>query len=710
MSTTTQESPDLLTARELRLRLAVDVGGTFTDLVIEDERGALELHKSSTTPDDPVQGVMNVLGVAESARETDLEMLLGQTDLFIFGTTRATNAILTGNTARTAFLTTKGHPDVLLFREGGRVDTFDNTRKYPGPYVPRALTYEVTERIGSGGEIVTPLDEELVISIIQELATRDVEAVAVCFLWSIVNPSHEERVGELLHEYLPRIPVTLSHVVNPALREYRRASSAAIDASLKPLMTDHLARLENELRQAGFGGRLVVVTSAGGVLDADEVARAPIHSIGSGPASAPVAGRFYALVDAQSDTAIVTDTGGTSYDVSLVRRGRIPTTRETWLGDLFQGHITGFPSVDVKSIGAGGGSIAWVDDGGLLHIGPQSAGAVPGPICYGRGGTQVTVTDASLVLGYIDPEYFLGGTMALDAESARRGVKDQLADKLGLDVVEAASAVLRLTTEHMVRAIESITLNQGIDPREAVLVAGGGAGGLNAVAIARQLGCEQVLVPPVAAVLSAAGELIAELTADYASTLHTTSSDFDADGVGATLSHLQQQCNDFISRSGVGALESAVTFTVEARYADQAWELDLPVRTPGPIDESWVTALSGDFHALHREVFAVNDPGALVEFVTWRARAQCRLRSDEPPGRPETGRGSHAGTRRIYFPVTGFVNAAVYDFAEMRPGAWVEGPAVIESPVTTVVLDPSARAQGAPTGSLVITSGIGGKL
>ena len=244
--------------------------------------------------------------------------------------------------------------------------------------------------------------------------------MAVCLLWSIVNPVHELRVGELLEQHLPGVPYTLSHALNPSLREYRRASSAAIDASLKPLMTRYLAALEERLRDAGLEGRLLVVTASGGVLDADTMAAAPIHSINSGPAMAPVAGRYYAEREAGATTAVIADTGGTSYDVSLVRRGRIPWTRETWLGRQYESDITGFPSVDVKSIGAGGGSIAWVDDGGLLHVGPESAGADPGPACYARGGVHPTVTDAALVLGYIDPGYFLGGAIALDVQAARQ--------------------------------------------------------------------------------------------------------------------------------------------------------------------------------------------------------------------------------------------------------------------------------------------------
>jgi N-methylhydantoinase A len=685
------------------VRLAVDTGGTFTDLVVEDERGQFSLYKSATTPDDPVCGVLDVLDIAARDREMERTEFLDVADLFIHGTTRAINAILTGATAKTALLTTKGHPDILLLREGGRTEPFNFTREYPDPYVPRSLTYEVPERVRATGEIVRPLDEFAVVSTFETLGQRGVEAVAVCLLWSIVNPAHELRIGQLLDTHLPGVPYTLSHQLNPSLREYRRASSTAIDASLKPIMTTYLASLEDRLRAAGFQGRVLVVTSAGGVLDARAVAQAPIHSIGSGPAMAPVAGRHYAQVDAGADTVVIADAGGTSYDVSLVRRGRIPWTRETWLGQPYLGHMTGFPSVDVKSIGAGGGSIAWVDEGGLLHVGPQSAGAVPGPACYGRGGSEPTVTDASLVLGYLDPHYFLGGSIELDVDAATRAIERRVATRLALGTREAAAAVLKLTTERMVRAIEEITLSQGIDPRVGVLVGGGGAAGLNAVAIARRLGCSRVIIPHVAAALSAAGALMSDLAADYAATVVTTSGNFDFDTVNRVLSELDGKCHEFISGPGVGALQSEIEFTAEARYPHQIWELEVPLQISRFAEDADVEQLRCDFHALHKEVFAIDDPESPIEIVTWRARVRCRLHKEASNVSPPVDRTRLDVTRSVYFAGVGEVDANVRFFEAMEPERPLEGPAIIESPVTTVVLEPGASALRSPYGSLVIS-------
>ena len=690
------------------MRFAVDTGGTFTDLVVDDGSGRLRLFKSSTTTADPIQGVLDVLSLAASDYGLDRAGLLGRGELFIHGTTRAINAVLTGATARTAFLTTKGHPDVLLFREGGRRDLF-NWRDYPDPYVPRALTFEVPERIGAQGEIVVPLDEPAVVELCGRLAGLRIEAVAVCLLWSTVNATHEQRVGALLEQHLPGVPATLSHALNPTLREYRRASSAAIDASLKPVMSAYLRGLDARLAEAGFRGRVLVVGSGGGLLDAEAMAEAPIHSLGSGPAMAPVAGRHYARLDAGAETVVVADTGGTSYDVSLVRRGRIPWTRETWLGEPYMGHMTGFPSIDVKSIGAGGGSIASVDAGGLLHVGPASAGAEPGPACYGRGGTRPTVTDACLVLGYLDPAYFLGGAMPLDLDAARRALDEHVAQPLGLDLHRAAAAVLEVATEHMAQAIEEITVAQGIDPREAVLIGGGGAAGLNAVAIARRLGCARILIPDTAAALSAAGALMSDLRSEHAATFPATTATLDLSAANRVLAGLVERCEAFAAGPGAGALETRIELSAEARYPSQNWEIDVPlrgVRFEGPDD---VARLREDFHATHRELFAIDDPESEVEIVGWRARVSCRLRDPATAAAVTPARRTEPAVRRAWFRDAGLLDAAVVRLEELALGESIGGPAIIESAVTTVVVEPGASAERTASGGLSIVPGSGGR-
>ncbi len=685
------------------MRLACDTGGTFTDLVVEDDH-EIQLFKASTTPDDPVRGVLDALQLAATHYGLERSEFLSHASMFIHGTTRAINAILTGNTAKTAFLTTEGHPDVLVIREGGRIEPFNFTVAYPEPYVPRRLSFEIPERVDAEGRVVTPLNEAAVLNVIEHLKELKVEAVGVCLLWSVMNGAHERRIGELLAERLPDVAVTLSHVLNPTIREYRRASATVIDASLKPLMFRYLDGLTNRLRQAGFAGRTLMVTSQGGVMDAEAVARAPIHSINSGPAMAPVAGRFYAKRDGGHSMAIVADTGGTSYDVSLVRDGRIPWTRETWLGQRFRGHMTGFPSVDVKSIGAGGGSIAWVDSGGLLQVGPKSAGSTPGPAAYGKGGTEPTVTDCSLILGYIDPDFFLGGAMALDREAAVAALEEKVASKLGLPVEETAAAVLALATEKMVGAIDEITINQGIDPTTAVLIGGGGAAGLNAGAVGRRLGCAGVLIPETGAVLSAAGALMSELSSEYAQMLFTTSDRFAFDKVDQVLARLASRCETFAEGPGEGALDVITEFSVEARYPHQIWEIEVPIASGRVLLQADLDALKSAFHETHKSIFEISDPASEVEFVTWRAKVRCRLReggSGFLPNPKDTGPMLTA--RKVYFGATGWVEAPVTRFEAMRPGEPVAGPAIIESSFTTVVVDPGTVAVRTEGGGLRMT-------
>lgn len=687
------------------MRFSVDTGGTFTDLVVEREDGGFILFKSPTTPDDPVRGILSAFDLAAAAMGLDRRELLGRGRSLIHATTSAINATITGSTARTAFLTTQGHPDILVLREGGR-DRFNEVREYPEPYVPRALTFEVVERIDSQGRVLVPLDEQALRRVIEQVSSKHVEAVAVCLLWSIVNPSHEDRIGQFLEQYLPGVPYTLSHRLNPTLREYRRASSAAIDASLKPLMGAYIGGLERRMRDTGFAGRLLLVTSSGGVLDAAEVAEAPIHAIRSGPSMAPVAAGYYVALDDRADAIVVTDTGGTSYDVSLVRRGVIPWTRETWLGLEFHSHMTGFPSIDVRSIGAGGGSIAWIDEGGLLHVGPQSAGAVPGPACYARGGSKPTVTDASLVLGYIDPGYFLGGTMPLDVGSAVRALDEHVGGPLRFFTHEAASAVLQVVTENMVQLIEEIALNRGVDPRGAVLLGGGGAAGLNAVAIGRRLGCRLVVIPQAGPVLSAVGALLSDLTRDFDAVFMTRSDRFDHDGVNRVLGELEERCRSFIAGPGAGSVGSTIELSAHIRYPSEIWELEVPFRTRRITNDDDLRQLCEGFHAQHRDVFGTRDPGSPIVVIGWRARARCRYREAAAVATDGKAPGSErGGMRRAYFREKGMVDARVRQFEGLRSGERLVGPAIVESAMTTVVVDPGAALERSTHGSLLIEPG-----
>jgi N-methylhydantoinase A len=520
-----------------------------------------------------------------------------------------------------------------------------------------------------------------------------------------MNPVHELRVGELLSQHLPGIPTTLSHQLNPCLREYRRASSTCIDASLKPVMTAYIAGLRRRIEDAGFNGRVLIVTSSGGALDAEDVAATPIHSLNSGPAMAPVAGRYFAELDTQSPMAIVADTGGTSYDVSVVRRGRIPWTRESWLGEPYFGHMTGFPSVDVRSIGAGGGSIAWVDEGGLLHVGPESAGADPGPACYARGGTRPTLTDACVVLGIIDPHYFLGGRVKLDRKAAVQALQTHVGARLGTSENETAAAVVRLATERMVSAIEAITVHKGIDPRQAVLVGGGGAAGLNVVAIARRLGCAEIIVPTLGPALSAAGALISDLTRMFESIGQTTDTAFDYARVNRILQELEARCRAFIEGPGAGSTDQSIEFSVEARYPHQVWELEVPMHTSRIGTDSDLRRLSADFHRVHRDVFAIADESSMIEFESWHARARCRLQEPARPEVRQTSTGRPASRRSVFLPDRGDTPMDVWRLDSLPLSTSMRGPTIVESETTTVLIEPDVTFVLQPSGTLHMSFG-----
>jgi len=671
---------------------------------VENDDGSLSMYKTSTTPEDPILGVLDALRIAADAKSQSLSALLAKADMFVHGTTHALNAIIESKVAKTAFLTTQGHPDILVLREGGRADPFDHTMAYPDPYIPRALTFEVPGRVNSAGEIVERMDEDAVVEVLQELEMQQVEAIGVCLLWSVSNPEHELRLGELITQYLPNTPFSLSHILNPTIREYRRASATCIDASLKPLMGQYLSSLSGRLQDSGFEGRILIMTSQGGMMDGGELARTPISAINSGPSLAPIAGREIVAREGDARNIIVADTGGTTYDVSLVRENRVPLSQETWLGQPYFGHMTGFPSVDVKSVGAGGGSIARIDNGGVLHVGPQSAGATPGPACYQRGGHQPTVTDACVVLGYIDPDYFLGGTMELDKKSACESITSSLAEPLGMSTESAALAVVELVTENMVQAILDITVNQGIDPKGAVLVGGGGAAGLNSVLIARRLGCKQLIFPELSAALSAAGGLICDLSADFRASLFASTREFDYQNVNEVLRNITAKCDRFIEESGARSVTQSIEYSVDARYENQVWTLEVPL-TKGQFDSNHdIEAFVESFHAAHESTFAVRDPRSDVEIVNWMAKASCKLLNNGIGylAVTEMRQAQSTTSRMAHFAEVGEIDTAIHHFDSLAVGVTMEGPVIIETPFTSIVIDPFATFQRTENRSLIV--------
>jgi N-methylhydantoinase A len=687
-------------------RISVDTGGTFTDVVIADAHGIKAIGKALTTPQRIFEGMRAAIEVAAQDLGRSGKVVLSTTDMLIYGTTRATNAVVTQSTAKTAFLTTRGFRDILVLKEGGKYDPHDYSYDYPPPYIPRRYTFEIDERIDAQGNIVRPLDQNQAREVVRTLVQRRFEAVAVCLLWSIVNNRHEVEIAKLIERELPGVPYTLSHELVPIVREYRRASTTAIDASLKPLMQRHLREMEADLRAAGFSGELLIGTSAGGCQHVTEVAGRPVTMLKSGPAMAPVAGKAYVTIEDLGRDAIVCDTGGTTFDVGLVRDGDLVYTRDSWLGRRWLGHMVAMSSVDVRSIGAGGGSIAWIDAGGLLRVGPQSAGAVPGPACYGAGGDQPTVTDACVVLGWFDPDYFNGGRMKLDGAAAQR-VVEKLARELGRSVPATAFAIITIANELMIKAIHEITVSEGVNPRESVIVAGGGAAGLNILPIARELGCSTTILPKTASAMSACGMQYSDIVFEQTRSRVTMSGSFDRDGVNAALAEIDAALEKF--RANLQGAERANVhkeFLVEARYKSQVWELDTPLpvarfRTPKD-----VAALVEAFHSVHDRVYAVRDEQSEVECVNWRGRIAIRLSKPARPVRKRiAARKPKPWARRAaYFGPEDLRKTPVFRGSELAPGALIAGPAIIEEPTTTIVVYPKMSATVSPSGHYILRS------
>ncbi|WP_131113482.1 hydantoinase/oxoprolinase family protein [Lichenihabitans psoromatis] len=688
----------------MSFKISVDTGGTFTDVVVSDPSGAFTIGKALTTPDRIFEGMRGAITAAAEQMNLSFEHLLAESDILIYGTTRATNAIVTKTVAKTAFLTTRGFPDTLVLKEGGKFRPHDFSQDYPEPYIPRRYTFEIDERVGSSGTILTPIDIDQVRETLDTLKSRDFQAIAVCFLWSVLNPAHEEAVGTLIEERLPGVTYSLSSRLIPIMREYRRASATAIDASLKPLMQRHLRELESDLGAAGYRGNIFVSTAAGGCNSIAALVERPIFTIGSGPAMAPIAGITYSRMEGLGEDVIICDTGGTTFDVGVVRGGSLTYNRDTWLGPRYTGDLLGIAAVDMRSVGAGGGSIAWIDDGGLMRVGPQSAGAMPGPACYGRGGTLPTVSDAAAVLGYFDPDYFLGGRMTLDMGAARQAMIE-VSTTLKLTIEETAWRILTLAGDLMMRAIVDVTINEGINPRESSIVAGGGAAGMNIMLIAKELGCDHVVLPKTASALSAAGMQYADIVAEEVGSLYSLSNRFDFERVNALLDMLEARVLGVRDKLPGQVGESSLEFYGEARYQAQVWELDTPFPdTPLPSrrfrSQEDLTSYTENFHALHDRIFAVKDLGSAVETVSWKVRLTIKL--DAPATRHvsvvASGTPTPSGHRRCFFGEAEPVDTPIYKASDIHPGHTIVGPAIIEEPTTTLVVYPTMSVHVGSTG------------
>ena len=682
------------------MRISIDTGGTFTDLVCEDKKNNLKIFKVPTTPENPSIGILNGLKQIATSYKKNFTDFLSDIDTIIHGTTHAINAIVTNKIAKTAFLCTKGHPDTLLFREGGRIEIFNFTVEYPDPYVPRSLTFEVPERTNYDGSISENLDKNHLKKIILKLKKLKIESVAVCLLWSTINPYHEKQIGEVIKNELPNIPFSLSHEVNPTLREYRRASSTCINASLKPIMSKYLKKLKELLFLNGFNGELLMITSQGGIKDINSIMEFPIHLINSGPSMAPVAGNFYLKKSKYFKQGIVTDLGGTTFDISLIKNNKIPRTRETWIGEKYRGHMTGFSSIDIRSIGAGGGSIAWIDKGGMLHVGPESAGANPGPVCYDKGGEKTTVTDAALILGILNSDFFLGGNIKLNKNLALKSIKN-ISKKLGMNEYDTALSILDVVTQNMAQEIKSLTIHQGINPSEAIIIAGGGASGINILNLAKNLGCKSILIPDMGPVISASGAVIAELTDEFSITYPSKLNNLDLKLTNKILKELFNKCNKFAKTNVKNSISHKIDFFIEAKLTDQVWEIEVPITLNKKFSIN-KELIKKEFNKKYLSLFEVVDLDSEIEIIQWNAKISCKTSRTNLLMEREFSKKSKFNYRNVYIKNEGFKKIQILNFNQLIYDKIYKGPNVIETPFTSIFIDRSSEIKLNKNNSLEI--------
>jgi N-methylhydantoinase A len=669
-------------------RVGVDIGGTFTDLVTIAD-GSVRVHKTPSTPEHPERGVLNGL---DGVSETD-GIEPADVGFFGHGTTVATNAVLEGEWADTALVTTEGFRDVLEIGRQARPDIYDFQAEKPTPVVERDRRYEVTERLDERGDVHERLDEASVEAIADDLA--DVDSVAVSLLYSFENGAHERRVRELLEAQGVDASFSLSSRVLPEIREYERTLTTSLNAALKPVMDSYISRLGSRIAEEGVDADLKIMQSNGGIITADAARDRPVNTLLSGPAGG-VQGATYVAGLAGIEDCITMDMGGTSCDVSLVQGGDPLVTTDVEVGE----YPVSVPMIDIHTVGAGGGSIAWIDAGGALRVGPKSAGAEPGPVCYGRGGQRPTITDAHATLGRIDPSRFLDGASPDDAVAA--AMREHVADELDMGVQEAAQGILDVANANMARALRVVSVERGYDPREFGLVAFGGAGPLHAAGLARELEIPRVVVPRTAGVLSALGLLISDVLYDFSTSKVRSWPEVDPETLAEPFAEFRSRGRDRLAAESQTGEDAVFERSADLRYAGQSFELTVPV-PEGEIDEATLDAIVERFHDKHRKRYGHAYEDEPVELVTLRLRARGVV--ETPDLRPEPVDGSVDDaireTRDVVY--DGRTHATrIYDRGSLPTGASFDGPAVVEGRESTVVVHPEQEASVDEYGTLLV--------
>jgi N-methylhydantoinase A len=671
-------------------RVAIDIGGTFTDLVHLDEgTGLVGVAKAATTPGRFEDGVMDALD------EADLDGV----GFLAHGTTVIINALTERSGARTALITTRGFRDVLEIQKANRPDLYNLLYRKPEPFVRRRLRLEVDERVTYKGEVLTPLDEDGVRAAVDEARALGAEAIAICFLHSYANPSHERRAAEIVREEWPEAAVTASHELTSEWREYDRASTVVLDAYVKPVASRYLAALAVRLEEAGVpSSTRYCMQSNGGVSRVDVAAQTPINLVESGPVGGVIgAAEIGRLID--EPNLITLDIGGTTAKASLVEQGtvRLAVDYHIERTPSFAGYPIKVPVVDIVEIGAGGGSIAWIDPAGALRVGPRSAGADPGPACYGRGGTAPTVTDANLIAGRINPEYFLGGRVAVDVGRARTALSP-LAERLNVTVDAAALGVIRIANANMIHLLKLVSVRRGRDPRDFALVAFGGAGAMHACALARELKVPRVIVPPSPGHFSAWGMLTSDLRHDVAQTRVGRTDRFSEADLAEIWRVLEARLLETFAEEGLDATHVTFARSADLRYAGQEHTVNVPIAAGAAAGET-----VADFHGLHQARYAFSLSSA-VEFVNFRVAGSGAVRKPELRRLVQNGDAGSAvkGVRDVDFDALGRHQAKLYEREELGAGAALDGPAVVEEPAASTVVFPGQRLRVDLLGNLVI--------
>ena len=665
------------------MRIGIEIGGTFTDAITVDAGNTVVRAKVPSTPADLSVGVLNALRTAVGTASGDVAEI-------VHGSTVATNALLERKGARLGLITTLGFRDVLLIQRQERDDIYDLFYRKADPLIPRERTREVPERVSASGELIEELDEQAMRLAVEELVDQhEIDMLVVSFLFSFADPRNERRARAVAAEVAPELRVLLSSDVAPIFREYERTSTTAVSAFVEPVVSSYLAAVESRLESEGVTGDLVIMQSNGGLLPAVPAAERPAQMLNSGPA-AGVIGAVALASDLGEPDVITLDTGGTSTDVCLITTGA-PEVTSARMVDGLPVHVE---STDIVSVGAGGGSIGWRDAGGLLQVGPQSAGAAPGPACYGRGGTQPTVTDALVLLGWLRPEKFLGGGMPLDVDAAR-GAIETLADSLEIGADETAEGIVRVAVANMNQAMRAVSISRGYDPRDYTLFAFGGSGGLHAAFVADELGISRIVVPANAGIFSAYGLLVAAFKRDYQETRFGLLSDTPVAEIDAMFAELERRAADDFAQQGATAAELRHVRALDLRYQGQGYELTLPVGSSTPGEE----ALRAAFSAAHQARYGNPGLGGELEIVTYRLSATLartrRTTALEPAasGGRETGQIFLGGRR---------VSCAFVPATALTAGMVLTGPTVVEEMTSTTILPPGWGGTVHETGSLIL--------